>query len=377
MIKIFGGRMSGIEKYAEHIRKTGFLLEFNVTKALEKHGWNVVTNKYYVDDVQESVREIDLVAYKISYVDKTGIYTTLVVSCKKSDENVWTLLSRKPNHSDPNIDWNPRHVWSNDKSIEHMLGIEDSKHKYLEHLKENSLSYFAEKPKRHIFAFQEMAKESGKPKNDKAIFESVTSLMKAQTYEMGVLPERKAQASKSVYHFALLNIVGTDLICLDFSDDEIKSEVVLEEIYVASYIVNKKHMFSRIHFLNPEILDSALDRYDALHQANVKFYRKSSEEFYKSAISNREKRNVFKKEFLADLAFRAELQTDFEPAWIKAKDIYLSWMADENVLNLYVSGASDQKIEALNGDKVKKEVAELLMQYYRYAGKFRFSDTPF
>lgn len=369
--------MVEIEKYAEHIKKTGFLLEFNVTKALEKHGWNVITNKYYVDDVQESVREIDLVAYKISYVENTGIYTTLVISCKKSDENIWALLSRTPNHNDPNIDWNPRHVWSNDKSIEHMLGLEDSKRKYLEHLKEQSLSFFVEKPKRHIFAFQEMAKDSGKPKNDKAIFESVTSLMKAQTYEMSVLPERKAKASKSVYHFSLLNVVGTELVCLDFNDNKITGETVLEETYVASYIVNKKHMFSRIHFVNPEILNNVLERYNLLHQANVKYYRKASEDFYKSAVSNRDKRNVFRKEFVAEVAFRAELYTDFEPAWIKAKDIYLTWLEDENVLNLYVSGANSQKIDALNSPKVKKEVAELLVKYYQYKGEFKFSESLF
>jgi hypothetical protein len=75
--------MDQINKYAEHIRKTGFLLEFNVTKVLEKHGWNVITNKYYVDDVQGSVREIDIVAYKATDINKTGIYTALILSCKK------------------------------------------------------------------------------------------------------------------------------------------------------------------------------------------------------------------------------------------------------------------------------------------------------
>jgi hypothetical protein len=370
--------MADNEKYAAHIRKTGFVLEFNVTKALEKHGWNVITNKYYVDDVQESVREIDLVAYKTSSIDKMSVYTALIISCKKNDENAWILLSRQPNHSDPNIDWNPRHVWSNDKAIDHMLGLKESKQKYQDHLSKNSLSFFSEKPKRHIFAFQEMAKESGKPKNDKAIFDSVTSLMKAQTYELNVLPERKGETSRAVYQFALLNVVGTDLVCLDFERDEIKSESVLEETYVASYIVNKKHMFSRIHFVNPEILDTALDRYDELHKANVAFYRSLSEEFYEDALVDRNKRNVFKDDFLSELAFILHMNTDFEPGWLAEDSIYLSWAVKAKELNIYISGVDDDKLEFLNNkQKLRDEVAPLLARYYRYHGSFRFTDIPF
>jgi hypothetical protein len=240
--------MDSNEKYATHIKKTGFVLEYQVTKALQKHGWSVITNKYYVDDVQESVREIDLVSYKISYHGNISLYTALIISCKKSEENVWALLSRKPNHTDPNIDWNPHHVWSNDKAIGYMLHQKELKELYKSHLIENSLSFFTEKPKRHIFAFQEMAKENGKPKNDKAIFDSVTCLMKAQTYEMNVLPERKPNTSPSVYQFNLLNVVGTELVCLDFEGDEITTESVLEENYVASYIVNKKNTFREFIF---------------------------------------------------------------------------------------------------------------------------------
>ncbi|MFC5549523.1 hypothetical protein [Massilia aerilata] len=364
--------MNNNEKYAEHIKKTGFVLEFQVTKALQAHGWNVITNKYYVDDVQESVREIDLVSYKISYVGKMRIYTALIISCKKSEENAWVLLARKPNHNDPNIDWNPRHVWSNDKAIDYMLSLKDSKQSYQDHLVNNSLSFFADKPKRHIFAFQEMAKESGKPKNDKAIFDSVTSLMKAQTYEMSVLPERRSDTLPSVYQFNLLNVVGTDLLCLDFEGDDIVPDAVLEETYVASYIVNKKHVFSRIHFINPEILDAVLNRYNELHRENVRFFENVSQQFYKDAAADRDKRNVFRVEFLKEATFVAELYTDFEPGWIKEKDIMLSWDEKNERLKIYVSRANQEKIDALNEPEVTKEIRELLVKFYRYSGDFKF-----
>jgi hypothetical protein len=370
--------MENNEKYASNIKKTGFPLEFQVTRALQKHGWNVITSKYYVDDVQESVREIDLVSYKIAYHGKTKIYTALIISCKKNDENAWALLARTPNHTDPNIDWNPLHVWSNDKAVDYMHRLKDSKQKYQDHLLQNSLSFFMEKPKRHIFAFQEMDKISGKPKNDKAIFDSITSLMKAQTYEMNVLPERKPNTSPSIYQFNLLNVVDTDLVCLDFTEDEISTESVLEETYVASYIVDKKHTFARIHFLNPEMLDQALERYNQLHKANVKFYKSLFEDFYKDALEDREKRNVFKNEFARSIAFIAEIYTDFEPGWIEEKDVILSWEKKDKTLKIHINGASKEKIETLNNEtKVIQEASELLKQYYHYQGDFRFSEFSF
>ena len=44
-----------LKRFSENIKKTGFPLEFATTEALRKHGWSVITNKYYIDDVQEYV----------------------------------------------------------------------------------------------------------------------------------------------------------------------------------------------------------------------------------------------------------------------------------------------------------------------------------
>lgn len=53
-----------IDNIKKGIEKTGFRLEFDISNVLSEHGWNVINNKYYVDDQQETVREIDIVAYK-------------------------------------------------------------------------------------------------------------------------------------------------------------------------------------------------------------------------------------------------------------------------------------------------------------------------
>lgn len=69
--------------YAESIKSTGFILESKVSDFLSNHGWGVINNKYYIDDVQSVAREIDIIAYKATKVRDVLVYTTLIISCKK------------------------------------------------------------------------------------------------------------------------------------------------------------------------------------------------------------------------------------------------------------------------------------------------------
>ena len=112
------------------IAKTGFVLENRIAQLLKAAKWTVISNRYYVDDAQESVREIDLVAYQTSKVQHFDVYTTLIISCKKSETNLWALLARDINLKDPNSDWQPLHAWSNDKAITHQLASSDVAKRY-------------------------------------------------------------------------------------------------------------------------------------------------------------------------------------------------------------------------------------------------------
>ena len=107
--------------FVVEIRKTGFVLENEIAQTLKRSGWTVISNKYYVDDSEETVREIDLVAYRVSKIQHFDVYTVLIVSCKKSDTNAWALLARPINLKDPNSDWWPLHAWSNDKALAFQL----------------------------------------------------------------------------------------------------------------------------------------------------------------------------------------------------------------------------------------------------------------
>lgn len=68
----------------EAIDKTGFNLEYEIQQILRMHGWHVINNRYYIDDVLDVQREIDMIAYRRTVKGDTTCYTYLVISCKKS-----------------------------------------------------------------------------------------------------------------------------------------------------------------------------------------------------------------------------------------------------------------------------------------------------
>lgn len=196
--------------YAEGIGKTGFVLEYKVTELLRQAGWTVISNKYYEDDLVGTVREIDLVAYRMKKIQQVDVYTTLLVSCKKSETEVWALIAREMNLKDPNSNWWPLHVWSNDKALEFEISKSSTPKSFHQFAIEKGVNEALSLPAYEVFAFQEMNKTSGVPKNDTNIFASITSLIKAQAYELGALPRRKK--NPSVYQFNLISVIESELV---------------------------------------------------------------------------------------------------------------------------------------------------------------------
>ena len=57
------------DKIVEALSKTGFPFENTVSEQFLGSNWNILGNKYYVDDVDGRAREIDLIAYKVRKVE--------------------------------------------------------------------------------------------------------------------------------------------------------------------------------------------------------------------------------------------------------------------------------------------------------------------
>lgn len=139
------------------IAKTGFITEFEVSNDFTNNKWMVINNRYYLDDQTSTQREIDLLAYRISTVEKFFVYTVVLVSCKKSDENSWIFLTKSINANDPNIKFLPIDTWTNIKiftEMDHINYIQ--KNVSTEIQNEDSLIRDFFHLERNIFAFQEV-----------------------------------------------------------------------------------------------------------------------------------------------------------------------------------------------------------------------------
>lgn len=366
-----------LTKFEESILKTGFAFEDKVSSALKEEGWSILSNKYYIDDHEETVREIDLIAYRARQVQHFTVYTALIISCKKNDSNVWALLSRPLDKRDPNRNWHPVHAWTNDRALQFHLINPEFGTDYHSRLGEAQLNALSD-PLLDIFAFQEMNQVSGSPQNDKAIFGSITSLMKAQAYELRALSSRKNEPC--VYHFSLLSVVDAEMIRLTFDGARPKASELSTEHYLASYIIEKKQEVSRIRFIAAPAFKSAISDYNELHLFNCKVFSDYCDEFYVGALECHKKRNLFIEDFrkAVGLPIFWRMQAKFGHD-IKSSEIDLQWNSDKNMVEIAIP-LDDYHFEFLNQDAIAKDVVRrALMDFYRYSGyfEFAFEDIPF
>nr|WP_315481480.1 hypothetical protein [uncultured Undibacterium sp.] len=366
------------KKYAEQIHKTGFVLEFKVAELLREVGWTVISNKYYEDDFEGSVREIDLLAYKVKKVQHVDVYTTLLISCKKSEHDVWALLAREINLKDPNSDWWPLHAWSNDKAIDYEIGKPSTSKKFHELAIDNGVVDALSIPTFEVFAFQEMNKVSGAPKNDKNIFQAVTSLMKAQAYELSALPRRKKKLS--LYQFNLISVIDSELVRLVLKNDDVSEEIVSSEHYISRYIIKKTETVSRIRFVSFDDLKNQIVDYSRLHDVNSDWCNNLINGFYDGVLQDVNRTSVFLDDFREKARWVIWLHLlGLDKGNVERQDISVGWNPKENCATVILK-TDESVVEILNNSVgVKKRISTVLKEIYRYDGNFVFEadDIPF
>ena len=368
--------MVDLPKVVAGIASSGFVLEHRVSEMLRAHKWTVINNKYYIDDVQDSAREIDLIAYKVGRRPDFVAYTALIISCKKSDENAWAFLIRERDESDPNIDWYPAKVWSNQAVLKHIFS-RDWKNDYFATLSTVPSLRYLVRPTGHLFAFQEVEKKKGTVQNDKNIFNSVSSLMKAEAYEMGRLEGR---ASKPVvYTFNLISVADTELITLTFKGDAIAPEQVADARFVFNYIVSRVETASRIHFVNVDSMNRFLKSYNDLHDANVEFFERLVSNFYSNVFNKYEDWLLLRERFTQRVQWplEHEYRTRFGRA-LGDEKIYFRRAGDGNLeIEIFYE---DSETELLtSSERIQTSFRAALKDVYRFEGPFRFvtADVPF
>jgi hypothetical protein len=354
---------------ADNIKACGFLLEHEVTEKLRSNRWSVINNKYYVDDVQESAREIDLIAYKVNFVENISVYTTLIVSCKKSDSNLWALLFRDYEKDDPNINWFPIKVWSNDKVLKYMTSNQGWQSSFIGVAKDHGLYEELFEPTGHLFAFQEMDKVRHTVQNDKNIFNAVSSLMKAESYEMNRLEGRKKNVA--LYNFNLLSIVDSELVKIHFKGKEITPSIIKEAKSIFNYIVSRQETASRVHFCTFDSLDKYLTYYNQLHNLNCSFFDRLLKSYYEDVFTDEKHsqllRNDFEKRVLPFINAICREKPGIEKTFLS---INFRKLTGTGPLEIELLGDVN-KIEYVNNHSYARDIIKNgLKNIYRYSGEF-------
>lgn len=363
------------DQILEGIDHTGFPLEHAVVELLRQHGWTVISNRYYLDDIQPAVREIDMVAYKVASVRDFSVVTTLLVSCKKSIRNSWAMLSRDVDKADPNTDWQPVHVWSSCLESEFLLKETPWRQHYVWAVQRSAARGLLAIPDARIFAFQEMSHSTGKPQNDRAIFQSVTSLLKALGYELDALPSRIQD--RRIHQFSLLSIIDApDLLRIHFGKDGVTAAKKSDDVYLADYIVNRKRFAARVHFIHLRALDDALREYDSLHGMQQSFFASEYDYFYRNVLQHSKARRLLMDGFQTRTWYMilrtlpAEWRANCQKQLINA-------YYDEDDKEVKIETALDSEaVAVLNSDaELAGVIRQALKELFHYEGAHSFGET--
>ncbi|MCW7467816.1 hypothetical protein [Leptospira levettii] len=371
-----------IPKILEAINKTGFITEFQVSNILAANGWFTINNRYYLDDHTGIPREIDIIAYKTTKIHHLLVYTALIISCKKSNEESWIFYTKKLNKTDPNIIFENLDNWTNEKLLTNF----DSKSKLDEIINsqlntESNLKTFFE-INNNVFAMQEINNKTFALKNDQNIYNSIVSILKAKEFEQNSLSSRKK--NQNVYNFFNLSI--QDLEMLEFNPEN--SQDPIKEInhikYLNRFILNKKDKFHLIHFVSFNFFVDFVLRLNQLHDFLVREYSKQLDEIERTFFLNYSLYSTYLGEITKSISNEIFIELKYYAELITDDNLHITYGIDkENCILLFFLGIeNDKAVDYCNeSKKLKKRIIANLEKYHFFPIHFEFRgidhDIPF
>ncbi len=368
------------------IQRSGFPLEHQVGNILREHGWQTISNRYYIDDIKGTEREIDIVAYKL-FLDKTEqieYITTLIISCKKNEKNKWCFLTRNTDPTDANFNWSPLHYCTTDERLDYMT----KRHKgvlirqYKSEKDVRDLYDFSE----NVFAYQKIRDAKDKSEKEKGMFvlngntdiyESIITTIKALNFEKSSRIKRyEKYRYKRYYTFHLLSVFGGEMVKDHFEEDGTQVIQNIDEIkYLNRHIINNEEDFYVVNFIQIDNFENRLNLFDDIHKVNTEILPKFIDTFYKDIFKYRDRVMLFWDECSRELGEVIQTYADSDTHPIQTSDPLprLFFVYDDKlIICIYDKSYKDDKLitELNDNEGLKEEVNEILQRYYRYSGPF-------
>lgn len=376
------------------IERSGFPLEHYIGLVLKQHGWQIITNRNYIDDIKGIEREIDILAYKI-YPDKEeniDYVTTLIISCKKSDKYKWCFLTRDMDTNDCNMNFTPYHYCTSDERLGYMTDnyLNRIIDQYKKHRTVKCLYTFNNKV---VFAYQQLA-EASTPneriqkgniftvKNEE-IYNSISTTIKAISNEKkGRLDAYDYSKKQRYYTFHAISVFEGDMYEAHFDSDSAVDVKPISHIkYLNRHIVDGVDDFYIVHFINTEIFDYRLKIFDYMHDENVRTLPKLMTDFYKDIFSDYRRVNIFWKEFENLVVCRIKKILVEERVIGSSESVCLTYLyyQDQKILEIGVNFSNYMPYEGAaqilnDNEELRKVTKHYLRSIYRYNGDFTFSE---
>lgn len=377
------------------IQRSGFPLEHQVGNILREHGWQTISNRYYIDDIKGTEREIDIVAYKL-FLDKTEqieYITTLIISCKKNEKNKWCFLTRNTDPTDANFNWSPLHYCTTDERLDYMTkrhkGVLIRQYKSKKDVRD--LYDFSE----NVFAYEKIRDAKDKSEKEKGMFvlngntdiyESIITTIKALNFEKSSRIKRyEKYRYKRYYTFHLLSVFGGEMVKDHFEEDGTQVIENIDEIkYLNRHIINNEEDFYVVNFIQIDNFENRLNLFDDIHKVNTEILPKFINTFYKDIFKHRDRYGLFWTYFEDAIKDDVRIIINGVIPHATIKSVSITPIKRLAMLELEVNYhplIDDDVLRTLNEDEyLQRRVKQLLKQYFRYEGDFTFvkeDDLPF
>ena len=381
-----------MEDIKKAIEQSGFLLENYVSMILKEHGWQIITNRNYIDDVKGVEREIDILAYKVFADEQENIdyITTLIISCKKSDKYKWCFLTRDIDANACNINWTPLHYCTSDDRLKYMTEnhSEIITNRYKIHRAVRHLYNFD----KMVFAYAQLAEPQNKNErkqkgnlyaaSNEDIYNSISTTIKAISNEKVSRMRAYGDARKKRYYtFHALSVFEGEMYDVHFDKEGVDEVTKIQSIqYINRHIVNNIDDFYIVNFINREEFGYRLQIFDFLHQENMRTLPKLLKGFYKNIFEYPERVKLIWDKFVLKMTIQVSMALPHP-----YRPVSLSYDYGKVAKHLHIEVSSTQAdiseadIEALNNnEKLRKKTQEYLKKLFDFDGQFSFTEVlPF
>jgi hypothetical protein len=349
------------------ISKTGFLFEKYIADILENGGWTVINNRYYIDSITNSPRELDILAYRVRSHQNIYHYFTLLISCKKSEGRDWVFLTKPIQNG--NIDLIPMTIYTNSEIIK----ATDYRGQLIGLIKDNfeTKTPFCEifGIENNVFAFQEI--ENDKPKNDSAIFSSIDSLLKAVNFEIKSLSTRRKDMV--LYTFNLLTVLDGNMYEANFESNIVDVKEVKNVKYINRFIIDNNESFYRLQFCRREYLNELLNSYNDYFKIEHSLFCSLIDDYYANCLENENYLYAFKEKIDFDIKSLLKIYLDDIDNQTQLGYGY-NKVDDKMVVYLPYGRYKDEQINSLNAKKwLIRGVSAIFNKYFRYQCPIEFT----